>query len=163
MTKSFFLAAIFVSSLVLSCGSTLSEGSELLQQNTKRVVGYLDDSILPKRWAIMQDDAHPQAPRTLVPVASATAVPRPPAAIMFPDSHHQTVIRAGEAVTLFDDSATLHLQLAAVAIESAVLGGRLRVRLVQGGAILNGVVLSPHRVKLQSMAKRLSMSHGTMQ
>ena len=163
MTKSFLLDVIFVSTLVLSWGATHSMGSELLNQGTKRVVGYLDDSILPKRWAVMQDDTHPEAPRTLVPVDSAISVTRTHGENNLPNSDgSKNVIHAGDVLTLLDDSPTLHLQLAAVAIESAAQGGRLRVRLVKGGAILSGIALSPHRVRLQSIAKRFSKFQGSM-
>ncbi len=161
MTKSFLLDVIFVSTLVLSWGATHSMGSELLNQGTKRVVSYLDDSILPKRWAVMQDDTHPEAPRTLVPVDSA--ISRTHGENNLPNSDgSKNVIHAGDVLTLLDDSPTLHLQLAAVAIESAAQGGRLRVRLVKGGAILSGIALSPHRVRLQSIAKRFSKFQGSM-
>jgi hypothetical protein len=163
MTRSFLLAVIFVSSLVLFWGATHSEGSELLQQSGKRVVGYLDDAILPRRWAILQDDTHPEAPHTLVPAGTSTEVTRSQGANELPNtSGQQKVVHAGDLLTLYDDSPTLHLQLAAVAIESATLGGKLRVRLVQGGTILSGVVLSPRRVKLQSSAEAFRKVQGTV-
>jgi hypothetical protein len=163
MTKSFLLAVIFVSSIVLSWSATFSEGSELLQHSTKRVVGYLDDSILAKRWAIMRDETHPEAPHTLVPVGYVPTVTRIQTGIKPSNSDsQQNVIHAGDVLTLLDDSPTLHLQLAAVAMESAAQGGRLRVRLVRGGAVLSGIVLSAHRVKLQSLAQRFSRFQGSM-
>lgn len=153
MTKSFVFAITFIASVVLSWGATHSEGSDLLQQSGKRVVGYLDDSLLPKRWAILQDDTHPEAPRTLVPVGSSAAAKTQSGGIKPQSaSSRENVVHAGDRLTLLEDSPTLHLQLAAVAIENAIQGGRLRVRLVQGGTILSGVVLSPHRVKLLTVA-----------
>jgi hypothetical protein len=163
MTKSFLATVILVFSFVLSWSATHSEGSDLLKQNGKRVVGYIDDSILAKRWAIMQDDTHPEAPHTLVSVSPSSTVTLAQGGSRQPDvSSQANVVYAGDRLTLFEDSPTLHLQLAAVAIESAAQGGRLRVRLVQGGTILSGIVLSPHRVKLQPMAESFGKTQGTM-
>jgi hypothetical protein len=163
MGKSFLAASIFLLSFLLSSGAMSSEGSERSQQGNKRVVGYRDDAILAKRWAVLQDDDHPEAPHTLVSVTPPSGGtqsqdgPTPTAS-----GNRQSVVHAGDLLTLFEDSPTLHLELAAVAIESAAQGGHLRVRLVRGGAILNGVVLSPHRVKLQSMAEGFDTPQGTM-
>jgi hypothetical protein len=163
MTKSFGLALVFVSSVVVTWGATQSQGTDVLQQSGKRVVGYLDDSLLPKRWAIVRDDEHPEAPRTLVPVASPLAAVKHPGAMKPATAHpQQNVVHAGDRLTLLDDSATLHLQLAAVAIENAVEGEQLRVRLVQGGAILSAVVLSPHRVRMLNFAGGFGKAPGAM-
>jgi len=134
----------------------------VVQQSGKRVVGYLDDSLLPKRWAILRDDAHPEAPRTLVPAGPQSALVKRPGGIKTQAAGQRSVVHAGDRLTLLDDSATLHLQLAAVAIENAMQGETLRVRLVQGGAILSGVVLSPHRVKLFTFAGRFGKTQGTV-
>ena len=162
MKKSPLLAAIFISSIVLAWGATHSEGTDVVQQSGKRVVGYLDDSLLPKRWAILRDDAHPEAPRTLVPAGSSSAAVKSHGGIRMPVAGRQNVVHAGDQLILLDDSATLHLQLAAVAIENAMEGETLRVRLVQGGAILSGVVLSPHRVKLLTFAGRFGKTQGSV-
>lgn len=163
MTKSFGLALIFISSIVLAWGATQSQGTDALQQSGKRVVGYLDDSLLPRRWAILKDDTHPEAPRTLVPAGSSSAAVKQPGGIKASNAGtRQNVVHAGDQLTLLDDSATLHLQLAAVAIENAMQGEQLRVRLVQGGAILSGVVLSPHRVKLLNIPGGFGKAQGAV-
>ena len=162
MKKSPLLAAVFISSIVLAWGATHSEATDVLQQSGKRVVGYLDDSLLPKRWAILRDDAHPEAPRTLVPAGSSSAVVQKVRRTKTPSAGQQNVVHAGDRLTLLDDSTTLHLQLAAVAIENAMQGETLRVRLVQGGAILSGVVVSPHRVKLLTFAGGFGKTQGSV-
>ena len=162
MKKSPLLAAIFISSIVLTWGATHSEGTDLVQQSGKRVIGYLDDSLLPKRWAILRDDAHPEAPRTLVPTGSPSAAIKNSGKIKSPTAGQQNVVHAGDRLTVLDDSATLHLQLAAVAVENAMQGETLRVRLVQGNAILSGIVLSPHRVKLLTFAGRFGKTQGSV-
>jgi hypothetical protein len=162
MTKSFGLAVVFISSIVVAWGATHSEGTDVVQQSGMRVVGYLDDSLLPKRWAILQDDTHPEAPRTLVPAGpSPAAIKQHSVMKASAAGAQQNVVHAGDRLTLLDDSTTLHLQLAAVAIENAMQGEQLRVRLVQGGTILSGIVLSPHRVKLLTFAGRFGKTQGT--
>ena len=125
MKKSLFLATVFISSIVLAWGATHSEETDVVRQSGKRVVGYLDDSLLPKRWAILRDDAHPEAPRTLVPAGSSSATIKNFGKIKTPAVGQRNVVHAGDRLTLLDDSATLHLQLAAVAIENAMQGETL--------------------------------------
>lgn len=164
VTKSLFVSLTFVFSLLLSCGTVHIEGSEVSQYGGKRVVGYLDDKILAKRWAVIEDDTHPEAPHTLVSMAPPSGSTRAQDGTMPPSLNNgPNVVHAGDSLTLFSDSPTLHLELAAVAIESAAQGGHLRVRLVRGGSILNGIVLSSHRVKLQSSPQRFDNTQGAMQ
>jgi hypothetical protein len=89
------------------------------------------DPCLGTRWQLRFDAAHPERPGRLVlvePPPDRKTVSKDQAARPAPSM----AIRAGDRVTVDQQTATVHAQLQAVAIESAAPGQLLKVRLGAG-------------------------------
>lgn len=115
------------------------------------IVREIDDAGSGVRWLLVQDPAHVGGPGRLVPVpfdpngngpqqrSAAFARPAP-------------VIHAGDAVQVEEHSAVVDASLEAVALENAIQGGPLKVRLKVGGRIMAAVALGPARALLAQAA-----------
>jgi len=88
------------------------------------------DSCLGSRWQFHVDPAHPERPAQLVLIDRSALPPSQtqPAPVI--------AIRAGDRITVEQETAFLHARLQAVAIESAIAGQVLRVRLASGKSTL---------------------------
>lgn len=111
------------------------------------VMRYVEDAALGRTWALLKDRDHPERPGRLVPVA------RPPRQDGDPEyisgavtKPEPMLIRAGDPLTLVEETETLHLSLQGVALDGGTRGALVRVRLARGGAVLPGTVLGPGRV-----------------
>jgi len=102
------------------------------------------DSWLGNRWRFISDEQHPEWPDRLVLVSSRVPLARvsssppalpqsqndQPAAALVPPN--PPLIRAGDRVTVLQETALVRARLQAVALESAVVGQTMRVRLLGG-------------------------------
>lgn len=129
---------------VLEASSRVPSRGELLREFT--------DPCLGTHWQLLADPVHPEGPRRLVllepvgsrrsgrgddvatarlgTVANVNAPPRGEGDL--PNLAPPLAIRAGDRVTVDQETPLLHARLQAVALESAGVGQRMRVRLGAG-------------------------------
>jgi hypothetical protein len=105
------------------------------------------DPCLGTRWQLVADAQHPERPRRLVLVNSGVyRVSNPSPAGSVPPSVSLReaspvalpVIRAGDRITVLQQTSILRARLQAVALESGAAGQTLRVRLLGGADTLTG-------------------------
>jgi len=107
------------------------------------------DPCVGTRWRLVTDARHPEWPGRLVPIdsgkrqtkASGGRLPfenRNPAAVADAPAALSPSIRAGDRVTVSQETEILRARFQAVALEPAAVGQTLRVRLLGGTDILNG-------------------------
>jgi|SRR5579863_2489629 len=125
---------------------SVGEGIPVRQGDPVREI---DDPNTGWRWLLYRDPARPGGPGRLVPLtpgplagygtsgAAESGSALPPV---------QLVVRSGDRVTLEESTAVVESRLESVALGPAVSGGRLRVRLRLGGAVIEAVALGPGRV-----------------
>lgn len=119
----------------------------------------IDDTAHNTRWVLEIDPAHPAGPahwrqsgpipKEVVTMASNGAVQ---GLSMIP-AKPKILIHSGEEITVFRDSSTVKLQLEAKALESAAVGGRLRVRL-KTGSVVDAVAVAEKRAELTPHLER---------
>jgi hypothetical protein len=118
------LAAMLILSVLVNSSVAFAAGGPSHPQRE------ILDPCLGSRWQFQVDLVHPERPARLVRIDS-TALPS--------NEARQTpviAIRAGDQIAVERDTAFVHVRLQAVAIESAVAGEVLRVRLYTGRAAL---------------------------
>jgi len=111
-------------------------------------VKVIDDPHSGLRWLLVEDPDHPEGPGRLVALDShgnGAGVQNRAAKA----ARTQPVIRAGEQVQVEEHSAVVESSLQAVALESAVRGGLLRVRLRVGGRVVEARALAAGRAALE--------------
>jgi len=107
------------------------------------------DPCLGTRWQFVADVQHPERPGRLILIdprarpMRAAAQPAPnelrnPDANSYRAAAQSRLIRAGDRVTVLQETAFLRARLQAVALESAVAGQTMRVRLLGGADIHTG-------------------------
>lgn len=111
------------------------------------VMKEIDDPGSGVRWLLVEDPAHPGGPGRLIATSSAL----PP--LVAADREEkaaapQPVIRAGDQIQVEEHSNVVEATLEAVALSSAALGARLRVRLRVGGRVIVARALSPGHAAL---------------
>lgn len=106
----------------------------------------IDDPGSHLRWLLVEDPSHPGGPGRMVAMgAGAGSASRRAAAV----AKAKPVVRSGDVVQVEEHSAVVDASLQAVALNSAALGERIRVRLLVGGRVIAAVVLGPGRAALQ--------------
>ena len=101
------------------------------------------DPCLGTRWQLIADSQHPERPGRMVlltsgvyrvsnPSHDGSTLPPAPVPTALP------VIRAGDRITVLQQTSILRARLQAVALESAATGQTLRVRLLGGTDTLTG-------------------------
>ena len=101
------------------------------------------DPCLGGRWQLVADAQHPERPGRLVQVNAGVfraRSPIPPGSAPAPatSSAALPVIRAGDRISVTQQTSILRSRLQAVALESSAAGQTLRVRLLGGGQTLAG-------------------------
>jgi len=94
-----------------------------------RVVATRWDAVLGKGWQLVEDCAHPERPARLVAAVSAveTGIARGlPAAAVQP-----LLVRAGDVVRLWQQTATVRLEMKGVVEQSAASGEHVVVRITR--------------------------------
>lgn len=113
----------------------------------------IDDPHTGDRWMLFRDAVNPGGPGRLVLiapgyagrylVASAAGTPAKAA-----EPEEPPVIRAGDRITVEEDTPVVEAHLEAVALTPAPAGATLAVRLKIGGKVLKVVAVSPGRARL---------------
>lgn len=142
-------AATFASSHLAAPDPSSPNPSDLLRE--------IDDAALGRRWLLYRDPRHPEGPGRLVAVSesapgrahAASPLSRASSAALRP------VIRAGDRVILEEHSPIVDARLEAIALVPAAQGSPLKVRLVLGGKIVQGVAIAPGRVGLAPQPESL--------
>lgn len=109
------------------------------------------DPCLGSRWQLVTDPAHPEWPGRLVLVEPPVSLPSAPAAPSPTSPPAPFAIRAGDRLTVDQQTSVLHARLQAIALESARAGQTTRVRLAAGthsargwdGTVIAVVVTAP--------------------
>jgi hypothetical protein len=151
-----------------SAAVMLSSGSSALELERPlpagQVVREIDDPHLGSRWLLYRDPTHPGGPGRLVqagqvyarPVQAGKAAPgEGPAAGSAPltGKLDRPVIHAGDRVILEEDTPVVEARLEAVALNPALAGSPLRVRLRIGGKVVAATALATGRVELAPQAE----------
>ncbi|MFZ0395609.1 MAG: hypothetical protein WCF17_22775 [Terracidiphilus sp.] len=113
----------------------------------------IDDPGSGLRWMLVEDPAHLGGPGRLVslrPGESKALTPKSAARVV----KANPVIHAGEAVQVEEHTAVVDASLQAVALDSAIPGGMLRVRLRIGGRVLKARALAVGRAALEPAGDR---------
>lgn len=122
------------------------------------VLRIIEDPALHDRWLLVPDLVHPGGPGHLIRVPAEAQFParHGPGQVAGPSrsasrqdaleraaAHLRPVIRAGDRLRLEQHTSLTHVQLEAVATESAAAGESFRARLVLGGKVVRAVALEP--------------------
>ena len=109
------------------------------------------------RWVVLRDEDHPGGPGHLLPVKPQVELRAPghwaEAREVIP-SAAAPCVHTGDRVVVEEHTATADVHLEAVAMEPAVPGSTLRVRLKVGGKVAHAVALAPGKAEL-AMAKEM--------
>jgi len=130
-------------------------------QATGEVVREIDDPHTGARWLLMRDSSHPGGPGRMV----LAFAPRDQALSKFDGEMRigvkndlqpllagsapaQPVIRAGDRLTVEENTAVVEARLEAVALNPAAIGSPLNVRLAIGGRVVRVVAVAAGRAAL---------------
>lgn len=117
-----------------------------------QIVREIDDPGTGDRWLLLRNDQVPGGPGRLVLVGgSRRQLGRfsAPLAGTGADAHALPVIRAGDRLIVVEHTAVVDAVLEARALNPAVRGAALDVRLTIGGRVMRAVALGPGRARLQ--------------
>ena len=125
------------------------------------VVREIDDPHTGGRWLLMRDSGHPGGPGRMVlatgPGSQALSKVRGETRIgiqngleplLAASAPVQPVIRAGDRLTVEENTAVVEARLEAVALNPAAIGSGLNVRLAIGGRVVRVVAVSAGRATL---------------
>jgi len=107
---------------------------------------------LHRAWEVARNCDHPERPAALVEVP--WSVPEPGASVQRPDAASVSApvsapeVRSGMRVTVWRREANSCVRLSGVAMGTARLGERVKVRAGLGAASLDGIVRGPAQVEL---------------
>lgn len=114
-----------------------------------RAVRIIDDRATGHSWLLVKQLDRPGTPAVLLQIAddqSCSKIFPAESEGRFPIAHQflpRLVIRPGDSVILSEDSLVADARLEAIAIEPAVAGQSLTVRLKLGGHLLRAVAIAP--------------------
>jgi hypothetical protein len=94
------------------------------------VVRTIVDPATGSEWVLLRDGAHPGGPGRLELSAGA------PGGVRMSAPKPVCVVQSGDRIRVEEHTGAVDLSLEAVALNRALEGGRLRVRLAMGGAIV---------------------------
>lgn len=149
-------------------------------QSRWEVDRYVYDASLQRDWEVLVDCDHPDAPARMELAPKGARTPGKSAACgadaaqsskkpagrqrspqserLARDSQPPIVLKAGAAVEVTSPpNAPAQILLAGVAMQTALLGQPIRVRLSASGRFIRGIVRGPHSVELVAV-ERLSWS-----
>ncbi|GGA56123.1 hypothetical protein GCM10011507_04270 [Edaphobacter acidisoli] len=126
-------------------------------KNGYRVASINQDHALHKRWVMIVSCDHPDWPAIEMPlqtIQKQRSDPRELALLLLQTG--PSIIRAGDAVELWNEQGNLRLEVAAISEQNGKLGEVVRVRLMQRQTLgaqnekeFRGVVLGPRDVEMQ--------------
>jgi hypothetical protein len=132
----------------------LSSGGLASDPRVRRgeIVREIDDPHTGKRWLLMRDERYPGGPGRMVLAGvvlkeSDVVIGRKAGQLV--DTRFQSVIRAGDRLTVEEHTAVVDAVLEARALAPAALGGAFDARLMIGGRVVRVVALGPGRAALQ--------------
>lgn len=142
-------AAIVASSGGVALNLARSDPSDFMRE--------IDDPSLGRRWLLYRDPRHPEGPGRLVAVSESAPIRAKAASSLSRVSFSALppLIRAGDRVVLEEHSPVVDARLEAIALVSATQGSPLKVRLVLGGKVVQGVAIARGRVALAPQPERL--------
>jgi hypothetical protein len=109
----------------------------------------IDDPHLGSRWLLYRDPSHPGGPGRLVCAASvAPDRARTSVSVADPGTMPRAIIRAGDRVVLEENTPIVDARLQAIALNPALAGAPLQVRLEIGGKVLVAIAIARGRVAL---------------
>jgi len=115
-------------------------------QQGGEVVRRIDDPGAHGTWLLVRDPEHPAGPGRFLWVARAG---RPSdASAVLPVQAVKPVILAGDRLVVEEQTPVVDARLAATALNPAVAGEPLRVRLEIGGRIMRAIAIAPGRAQL---------------
>jgi hypothetical protein len=100
-----------------------------ISDETRREIA---DPCLGSHWQLIVDAAHPGWPGKLILKSSSGDIRRDEAGTPATGVEAPPAIRVGDQVTVNQSSPVLHAQFQAIALQSASVGGMLKVRLMAG-------------------------------
>lgn len=121
---------------------------------------YVYDASLKRDWAVLVDCEHPGAPARmkLLPKGVHESIDRAARAGQFMKTANPkprtAAVKAGAAVEVSSAlNAPVRILLAGTAMQTALAGQSVRVRLAASGRFIRGIALGPHSVELASVAQ----------
>ena len=116
----------------------------------------IDDPHSGARWLVVRDPANPGGPGRIElaqPGRGSGAEEKRTGAQSSGQAKPVPMIRPGERLVVEEHSATTEAYLEGVALETAVSGATLKVRLMIGGKVVNAVAVAPGRAALAAVAE----------
>lgn len=120
------------------------------------IVREIDDPATGDRWLLVRDSSHPGSPARMLLVAGPAhtqaagsesdlhvAVPAPAAL--------KPILHGGDPVVVEENTPLVEARLEGVALQPAVAGAEINVRLKISGTVVRAVVLAPGRVEMRRM------------
>jgi hypothetical protein len=138
--------------MLVSGGLAWDEAQNTAQED---VVREIDDPHTGDRWLLVRNDQTPGGPGRLVLVAahrSASGSAAHPLAGQPGEAQIFPVIRAGDTLIVEEHTARVDAVLEARALNLALAGSMLDVRLKMGGNVVRAIAVGPGRAALQPIA-----------
>jgi hypothetical protein len=115
------------------------------------IVREIDDPHLGNRWLLKRDPSHPGGPGLLLLVSAHRAGSAQPGQ---PPQTTAPVIHLGDRVVVEEHTPVVDARLEAVALNPAMAGSALHVRLTVGGRTMQAVALAPGRAAFAGETRR---------
>ena len=141
---------------LLGCGPMSAQTPAECGPHGSRVIASRWDVVLQRGWEFRRDCAHPEWPARLIESASGSPAPAGGKPLAAATALLQLLVRAGDAVTLWQRDATVQIEMSGVAEQSARIGEPVVVRITRqnddGGLIVDriaGVVRGAGDVEME--------------
>lgn len=138
--------------VLLSSGGLVSDRGRSENEENEEIVREIDDPHTGDRWLLERNGRYPGGPGRLVRIAadcSACGGASGRVAKKASEGRPIPVIRAGDRLIVTEHTAVVDAVLEARALNPAMAGSALNVRLTIGGNVVRAVALAPGRAALQ--------------
>jgi hypothetical protein len=120
-----------------------------IDRGISEVVREIDDPSTGRQWLLERDSNRPGGPGHLVLAGESSGSQPSQRAGSAPGSSAAVpVIRAGDRLVVEEDTPLVEARLEAVALNAAMAGALLKVRLAIGGRVVSALAVAPGRAEL---------------